>query len=97
MAQGYWIVTYRSVSNPGALAAYAELAGPAIAETGGRYLARGMPSHVYEAGLQQRTVVIEFGSVDQARAAYESSAYRAAAALLAGSAERDIRIVEGAS
>lgn len=96
MAQGYWIVTYRSLSNPDTLAAYAKLAGPAITEAGGRYLVRGMPAHVYEAGLQRRTVVIEFGSVEQARAAYESSAYQDAAALLAGSVERDIRIVEGA-
>lgn len=96
MAQGYWIVTYRSLSNPDALAAYAKLAGPAITEAGGRYLVRGMPAHVYEAGLQQRTVVIEFGSVEQARAAYESSAYQDATALLAGSVERDVRIVEGA-
>lgn len=96
MAQGYWIVTYRSVSNPDALAAYAELAGPAITKAGGHYLVRGMPAFVYESGLQQRTVVIEFDSVDLARAAYESSAYQNAAGLLAGSVERDIRIVEGA-
>jgi hypothetical protein len=32
-------------------------------------LARGMPAQVYEAGLQQRTVVIEFDTVEQARAA----------------------------
>ena len=31
MAKAYWVATYRSVSNPDALAAYAKLAGPAIA------------------------------------------------------------------
>ena len=95
MAKAYWVATYRSVSNPDALAAYAKLAGPAIAAAGGRALARGMPAQLYEAGLQQRTVLLEFDSVEQARAAHDSPAYQEALAVLAGGAERDIRIVEG--
>ena len=95
MAKAYWVATYRSVTDPDALAAYARLAGPAITVAGGRILARGMPAQVYEAGLQQRTVVIEFASVAQAQAAHDSPAYQEALALLAGAVERDIRIVEG--
>jgi uncharacterized protein (DUF1330 family) len=95
MAKAYWVGTYRSVSNPEALAAYAKLAGPAIAAAGGRFLARGMPAQVYEAGLQQRTVLIEFDSVEAARAAHDSSAYQEALTALAGGADREIRIVEG--
>ncbi|MBI0535680.1 DUF1330 domain-containing protein [Roseomonas sp. KE2513] len=95
MAKAYWVATYRSVSNPDALAAYAKLSGPAIAAAGGRILVRGTPSHTYEAGLSQRTVVIEFDSVEQAQAAHDSAAYQEALAALAGGAERDIRIVEG--
>ena len=75
--------------------ACSRIAGPAITAAGGRILVRGMPSHLYEAGLQQRTVVIEFDSVGQARAAHDSPAYQAALAALADGAERDIRIVEG--
>lgn len=95
MAKAYWIAAYRSVSNPDALAAYAKLSGPAITAAGGRILVRGLPAQVYEAGLQQRTVVIEFDSVAQARAAHDSPAYQAALAVLAGGAERDLRILEG--
>jgi uncharacterized protein (DUF1330 family) len=95
MPTAYWVATYRSVSNPDALAAYAKLSGPAITAAGGRILVRGVPTQVYELGLEQRTVVIEFDSVEQARAAYDSPAYQAALAVLAGGAERDIRIVEG--
>jgi uncharacterized protein (DUF1330 family) len=95
MAKAYWVATYRSVSNPDALAAYAKLAGPAIAAAGGRFLARGVPAQVYEAGLQQRTVLIEFDSVEAARAAHDIPAYQEAVAALAGGADRDIRIVEG--
>jgi uncharacterized protein (DUF1330 family) len=95
MAKAYWIAAYRSVSSADALAAYAKLAGPAIVAAGGRILARGMPAHLYEAGLQQRTVLIEFDSVEQARAAHDSAAYQQALAVLADGAERDIRIIEG--
>jgi uncharacterized protein (DUF1330 family) len=95
MGKAYWIATYRSVSNPEALAAYAKLAGPAVIAAGGRILVRGLPALVYEAGLQQRTVLIEFDCVEQAKAAHDSQAYQEALALLAGGAERDIRIVEG--
>ena len=95
MAKAYWVATYRSIADPDALAAYAKLAGPAIAAGGGRMLARGLPAQVYEAGLQQRTVLIEFDSVEAARAAHDSPAYQEALAALAGGADRDIRIVEG--
>jgi uncharacterized protein (DUF1330 family) len=96
MAKAYWVATYRAVSNPEALAAYARLSGPAIVAAGGRILVRGLPAHVYEAGLAQRTVVIEFDSVAHAQAAHDSPAYQEALALLGDGAERDIRIVEGA-
>jgi uncharacterized protein (DUF1330 family) len=96
MAKGYWIACYRSLKNPDALAAYAKLAGPAIQSHGGKFLARGNPSKTYEAGLNQRTVVIEFDSVAQAIAAHDSPGYQEALKALAGGAERDMRIVEGA-
>ena len=95
MAKGYWIACYRSISKPAALKEYAELAGPALAAAGGRFLARGVPAKVYEAGRNERTVIIEFDSVEQAIAAYESDAYKAALRKLNGAAERDVRIIEG--
>lgn len=98
MAKAYWVATYRSVKNAAALADYAKLAGPAIQAAGGRVLARGMPAKTYEAGLDQRTVLIEFDSVAAANAAYASPAYQAAKKVLGDNAvERDIRIIEGAA
>ena len=94
MKKGYWIGFYRSISDPVRLAEYAALAGPAIQAGGGRILARGVPVAAYELGAEQRTVVIEFDSVDQAIHTYNSPAYQAAFALLTGAAERDVRIVE---
>jgi uncharacterized protein (DUF1330 family) len=97
MPKGYWVTAYRSVSNPTALAAYAKLAGPAIEAGGGRFVARGLPTKAYEAGLNQRTVVIEFESVENAIATYESPAYQEAKKLLEGAVERDVRMIEGVS
>lgn len=96
MAKTYWITFYREVRRPDALAAYAKLAGPALEAAGGRMLVRGTPSEVHEAGLTQRTVLIEFDSLEKARAAYDSPAYRAALAALGDGAERDIRFIESA-
>jgi uncharacterized protein (DUF1330 family) len=47
MAKTYWIATYRAISNPDKLAAYAQLAAPAIIAAGGRFLARGMPAKTF--------------------------------------------------
>lgn len=95
MAKGYWVGTYRSISNPDAMAAYAKLAGPAIAAGGGKFLVRGNPAHTYEAGMNQRTVVIEFPSVAAAIAAHDSPGYQAALKEMGNAAVRDIRICDG--
>ena len=85
----------RSVSNPAALSEYSKLAGPAIQAGGGRILSRGLPVKVYEAGVNERAVVIEFDSVEKAIATYESPEYQAAKELLEGAIERDVRFLEG--
>ena len=96
MAKAYWVTTYRSISKPEALAAYAKLAAPAMMAAGGKFLVRGTPVKTYEAGLNQRTVVVEFPSLEKALAAHESAGYQAALqALGTGAAERDMRVVEG--
>jgi uncharacterized protein (DUF1330 family) len=95
MAKAYWITAYRSIRDPQALAAYAKLAGPALEGAGGRFLVRGMPARVYEGGVAERTVLIEFDSVAQAIAAHDSPAYQQALRALANGVDRDLRIVEG--
>jgi uncharacterized protein (DUF1330 family) len=96
MPKAYWISTYRAVHDPAKLAAYAKLAGPALQGAGGRFLARGMPAQVYEAGLNQRTVLVEFDSVAQAVAAHDGPAYQEALRALGDGVDRDLRIIEGA-
>lgn len=94
MPKAYWIATYREVRDAEKLAAYAKLAGPVLTAKGGRFLARGMPSKVYELGVMQRVVLIEFDSVDQAVAAHDSPEYQGALAVLGNGAARELRIVE---
>ena len=95
MAKAYWIAFYRSIKNPDAFAAYAKLAPPAIQAAGGRFIVRGAPAKVYEHGLNQRVVMIEFDSVEKAIAAHDSPGYQAALKALGDAVEREIRIVEG--
>jgi uncharacterized protein (DUF1330 family) len=95
MAKAYWIVCYRKITDTAKLAAYAKLALPAIESGGGRFLARAVAAKAYEAGQLERTVLIEFDSVEQAIAVHESPDYQAALAALGSGAVRDMRIVGG--
>ena len=97
MPKGYWVTFYHSVSNPAALAEYAKLATPAIQAAGGRFLTRGTAIQAYEAGIKERSIVIEFDSPAKAIEAYESPAYQSALKILQGAVVRDIRILEGVS
>ena len=95
MPKAYWVVCYRSIKNPEALAAYAKIAAPAVQAAGGRFLVRGTPAKTYEAGLNQRTVVTEYPSLAAAIAAHDSPGYQEALRVLGDGAERDLRILEG--
>ncbi|KQT28345.1 MULTISPECIES: DUF1330 domain-containing protein [unclassified Bradyrhizobium] len=96
MAKAYWVATYRAIKDPESMAAYAKLSRPAIEAAGGRVLARGMPAAAFELGQMERVVLIEFDSVESAKAAYASPAYQKAHDLLGDGADRDIRVVEAA-
>ena len=96
MAKAYWINTFRSITDTDRLAAYVELAGPAMRAAGGTFLARGLPAAAFESGIVERTTLIEFPSVEAAVAAYHSDDYQAALEALGDAAERDLRIIEAA-
>ena len=97
MAKGYWVSIYRNVKNPDKLAAYAKIAGPAILAAGGRFVVRApQPVKTYEAGMMQRTVIVEFESVDKAIAVHDGPEYQEALRMLGDAVERDFRVCEGA-
>jgi uncharacterized protein (DUF1330 family) len=95
LMSAYWISIYKEILDKDKMAAYAELAGPALQGAGGTFLARGLPEQTYEASEGTRIVLIEFESVEAARAAHDGPAYQEALAALDGGAVRDIRIVPG--
>ncbi len=95
MAKGYWITFYREIKDTAKLAAYAKLAPGATAPFGARYLCRGNPQAVFEAGLMDRVVITEFPSVEQAIAAHNCPGYQEAVRVLGDGAVRDVRIIEG--
>jgi uncharacterized protein (DUF1330 family) len=94
MSKVLWIAHYQSAPDADKLAAYAEIAGPAVRAAGGRVISRGIPLQTYENGIAQRVIVIEFDSIEAARQMHDSEDYQRALAALDGGAERDIRIVE---
>jgi uncharacterized protein (DUF1330 family) len=95
MKKGYWVVTYRSVSDEAALREYARLADVAVAAGGGKNLIRTSDVVAFEAGLRQRTTVVEFESLDQALATHSSDGFQKALLVLGAAVERDFRIAEG--
>ena len=95
MSRGYWVSAYRAILDPEKLAAYNKLARPAVQAGGGRVLSRDGQVVAREAGIAERTILIEFDSFERALATYESEAYQKALVALSGGVERDFRIVEG--
>ena len=87
------IFQYNGSSKLGRLTEYAEPAREVIEDNGFRFVVCGLPKSIYEDGHNKPTIVIEFESVKQAMAAYESVDYQAARKLL-GSVSHDFRIVE---
>ena len=88
-----WIA-HVHVTDAEAYGKYAKLAGPAIAEHGGVFLARGGRYVTLEGTERKRHVVAKFPSVEAAEACYNSDTYQAALDHARGASERDLIIVE---
>ncbi|MGI9116539.1 MAG: DUF1330 domain-containing protein [Gaiellales bacterium] len=94
MAKGYWLVT-ANISDPEGFAPYREAAGPVIAEHGGRAIVRGDVTEQVEGESHGRPFIVEFPSLDAARACYASPAYQAAIELRRDAARFDLVLAEG--
>lgn len=95
MNKGYWVIAWKSVSDPSAVERYMAPATAAILAHGGRVIAGGQPARTYESGLPSRLVLVEFDNLQSAISAFESPDYQASLSHLSGAAERDVRIIEG--
>jgi uncharacterized protein (DUF1330 family) len=93
--KGYVILT-EVISDPDGMAAYSRAAGPSIREGGATVLVVERQPEVVEGEWPAtQTVVLEFESVEAARAWYRSESYQAAAKIRQDAAECDVVIVSG--
>ncbi len=88
-----WIA-HVTVSDADAYGKYAELAGPAIAKHGGRFIARGGRFVQLEGKERPRNVVAKFETVEDAVACYNSPEYQEALSHARGASERELLVVE---
>jgi uncharacterized protein (DUF1330 family) len=94
MPKGY-IVAHIRVHDGEGYEEFKRMAGPAIADHGGRVLVRNPKAEHREGNLLGDVVVIEFDTLDAARRFYESDAYTAARRVRERVAETDLLLVEG--
>src|SRR5580765_3644194 len=91
-----YVVVNVEVHDPRRYEEYKELAPPSIAAHGGRYLARGGPAEILEGDYQpRRFVILEFPTVERARAWWACAEYARARSLRQASARTDMILVEG--
>jgi uncharacterized protein (DUF1330 family) len=91
-----YIVLDVEVQDPKVYEQYKELAPPAIAAYGGRYLVRGGPTQTLEGVWKpSRLVILEFPTADKARAWWDSREYAAAKKLRQGCARTEMVLIEG--
>jgi len=93
MPKAYWIANV-TITDPDAYQGYQALAPVAFARFGARFLARG-EAETQEGRDWQRRVIIEFDSMDQARACYASPEYQTARQRRDSACEADIALIEG--
>lgn len=92
-----YVVAIVNVTNPKAYDEYRALAGPAIQQYGGRYLARGGKCEVLEGSFPgSRVVVVEYESLEQAQRFYHSPEYQAARRKRLGAADFNMIVIDGA-
>ncbi len=88
-----WIA-HVTVTDAEAYGKYAELAGPAIAKHGGRFIARGGRYVQLEGQERPRNVVARFPSVEAAVECYNSDDYQLALSHARDASERELMVVE---
>jgi len=95
MPKAYVILT-EAIHDPDGMQEYRRLSGPTLAGTGARLLvADGAPAQLEGEWHGSQTVVVEFPSVEAARAWYDSPAYQEAARHRRAAADSNVVIVIG--
>jgi uncharacterized protein (DUF1330 family) len=97
MAKTYWVarVDLNSDADPEAYKKYVETAKPAFERHQAKFLARGGKTEVLEGKARARNVIIEFPSMEEALACYNSPEYTAARAIRQALSQGEFVLVEG--
>ncbi len=91
-----YVVVDIEVTDPEGYQEYVKLAPATVAQYGGRYLARGGHTEVLEGEWQpKRLVILEFESIEQAKAWLHSPEYAPARALRHRYARTNMVVIEG--
>ncbi len=91
-----YIVVNVDVKDADRYSTYKDMTPASIAHYGGRYIARGGATEVLEGSYQpKRFVILEFPSVERARAWWSSAEYADAKKLRQATASSDMILVEG--
>ena len=72
-----YIIANQTVTDPETFGKYAQAAGPTVAAFGGKVLVAGPGAEVLDGEPAPATVIIEFESVEKAKAWYNSPEYQA--------------------
>jgi uncharacterized protein (DUF1330 family) len=93
-----YLINDMEVTDAVAFERYRQLSPPTVAQFGGRFLARGGATQTLEGGWSpKRLVILEFPSVERAKAWFDSPDYAPARALRERSARSNIILTEGIS
>ena len=91
-----YLVTTITVTNPEKFEDYRKLAGPAVAQYGGKFIVRGGARTVLEGKFDaNRLVVVEFPSSEAAAKFYNSPEYGVAREARSGACDFNMVLVEG--
>jgi uncharacterized protein (DUF1330 family) len=91
-----YVLVQVDVKDPVRYEAYKKMVPPTLAKFGGRFLVRGGNTHTMEGTWSpRRLVVVEFPSVEQAKAWWASAEYAEAKALRQATSESQLLIAEG--
>ena len=91
-----YVIAEIEVTDPDGYAEYVAPANASVLRHGGRFVVRGGPSEIIEGDWAGRMVVLEFESVEAARAWYDSDDYQACLPLRLQSSKGRMIAVDGA-
>jgi uncharacterized protein (DUF1330 family) len=91
-----FVIVDIEVTDPAGYEDYKRLAAPTVALYGGKYIARGGATETLEGGWSpKRLVILQFESMERAKAWLNSDEYREARALRHKYAKSEMIVVEG--